>query len=364
MSHDNRERKAVGHRNPRHLTGRPFRPAVLASTVVLMLVAVLAEVLARPVSAATRRAQVLALQPGWNSVFLEVQPIVDLPEEVFRGRPVTVVACPLPGSQAEEFLRTPGDASWRSEHWAVWHAPGRPEAFLSNLHRIQARRAYLVHAMEAFTWRVEGEGRAAEIEWQPNSCTLTGLPVAPEGSLTFAEFFQGSAAHQPLRVLRLEAGEWRTLIDPGAQRVRAGEAYWIETQGASSHQGPIRLRLPARGELDFDLRGTVAELDLKNVSAVPVRVRVETVGGEDALPIRRVFRRERSLEPVRETVTGVVELPELPPGASRALRLEPDRNAMRAVTAETLLRLSDGRGWERWIPVRARREAVGAASLP
>jgi len=305
------------------------------------------------------RVQTIPVRAGWNAVYLEVQPVASKPAEVFAGLPVETVACFYPGRLEARYLRNPGDAPWREEGWAVWHAPSRPDAFLSNLGEIQAQRPLLILASADFTWTVTGEARATLLEWYPNTCTLTGLPVDPTAPPTFAQFFEGSAGHERLRIFRLDAGNWKLVSAPASERPRRGEAYWIETDGASSHQGPLRVRLPASGEVDFGPQGGAYSLEIINESKVgSQRVLIEVEGGSPSLPLRRVARDLARQETVREPFAGTREIALLPPGGKSSLWLEPHRAAMTASSGSTLLKISTDRGTQIWVPVRARYETA------
>lgn len=312
--------------------------------------------------AGTARTQTIPLHAGWNAVFLEVQPTSPRPDALFADLPVETVACFLPGRQEAEYLRSPGDAPWREEGWAIWHAASRPDAFLSNLHEIQAQRGLLILASRDFVWSVSGEARATVLRWHPNTCTLTGLPVDPAAPPTFSRFFAGSAAHRRLRIFRLESGSWRLVRNPATERASSGEAYWIQTDGASRFQGPLRLELPASGELDFDESVANRELGLINEAADDsASPRIEWVRDANALPLRWVNKDPRSLAATYTPLSTRLDLPSLAAGHRATIRLEPHRDAMPSDAASTLLRIADGRGTQIWLPVRARR---GSASSP
>lgn len=313
--------------------------------------------------AGVTRTQSIPIRAGWNAVFLEVQPVTAKPSEVFAQLPVETVSCFVPGRLSAQFLRDPGDAPWRDEGWAVWHAPSRPDAFLSTLHEIQAQRALLVFATSDFTWTVTGEVQPRAIEWHPNTCTFTGLPVDPAAPPTFAQFFEGSEAHARLRIFRLESGAWKIVRDPATTKIQSDEAYWIETDGASTYQGPLRLELSATGVLDFDLLGSARELGLINVGirATP-RIRVELLPDSNTLPLRWL-KRDLSKRSTTSEAMSSMELPSLPAGHRTSLRLAPDRDAMKTVRGDALLRITDGRGTQHWVPVRARRHSDGMAAV-
>jgi len=304
------------------------------------------------VDAASTRSQAVVLQPGWNAVYLEVQPAASSPTNVFAGSPVQAVAWFRKGGLDSKYIRNPGDAPWRSEGWSVWYAPGQTDAVLTDLHDIRGGQAYLIRASAAVTLNITGEARVTQLDWQPNNCSFTGLPVSDTQGPTFQEFFAGSPAHSRHRIYRLESGVWKIVRDPATARAKAGEAYWIQTDGASRYQGPIRLNLPASGEIDFSR--TVDAFPLQIVNAAPTsrsNVTITLSGGTGALNLVEAVQDPGALTYRRANFTGGVVSASL--SGERVLRLEPDRVALTVPTNTTLLRLTDGTGFQQWIPVRA-----------
>src|SRR5438132_11557587 len=82
-----------------------------------------------PVQAGTLRTQQIQLQKGWNSVFLEVFPVVTATEVVFSNALVIIVAAHFPLPNCVEFVTNPSRINWKKEGWGVWYAPGREDAF-------------------------------------------------------------------------------------------------------------------------------------------------------------------------------------------------------------------------------------------
>src|SRR5688572_20728020 len=110
-----------------------------------------------PTASAVERQQSISLLKGWNSVFLEVEPTLRKPAELFAGTPIEIVAGFFPQTRPAAYIRNPGDAPWREEGWAVWYAPGRPDAVVTSLHAVNGNQPYLVHSTADFTWKVSGQ---------------------------------------------------------------------------------------------------------------------------------------------------------------------------------------------------------------
>jgi hypothetical protein len=329
----------------RHSLTRWLGPASLA--------ALLLPGLGTDASAGTLRTQTINLQLGWNAVFLEVQPTNAHPTNVFRNLPVQTVAWFQRGGLDSQYLRNPGDAPWRSEGWSVWHAPDQTGAIVSDLHSIRGGQAYLLRSTETTTITLTGDAVFNRLEWQPNNCTFTGLPVDDDEGPTFQQFFAGSSAHARLRIYRLENGSWRLVRTPATTRTRAGEAYWIQTDGASLFQGPLRLNLPASGEIDFGSGADSFPLELTGTAQRPPSCTVTVQGSPPALNLIHAAQPPNAIAYVRTNLPTNLPLPKT--HITQTLRIEPDRARMTTSPASTLLRVHDGIGTVHWIPVRASR---------
>jgi hypothetical protein len=173
------------------------------------------------------RTQTLALAAGWNAVFLEVDPTESEPAILFAAHPVDVVATLGTPTPAAQFVRNAGVDLFKAYGWAVWYAPARPDAFLSTLYAVQGGKAYLIHATTNAALTVSGTVPPLQMNWIPDAFNFAGFAVQNPGAPTFEQFFGGSTAHQHNRIYRLVNGTWRQVLDPGAQTMRAGEAFWI-----------------------------------------------------------------------------------------------------------------------------------------
>jgi biotin carboxyl carrier protein len=87
------------------------------------------------------------------------------------------------------------------------------------------------------TGRVTG----APVAWQPDAFNFTGASVAAVGGPTFAQYFAGSSALKNQTIYRMVDGRWKQVIQPSAESMRSGEAFWIFCEGSSDYQGPLRV---------------------------------------------------------------------------------------------------------------------------
>lgn len=184
--------------------------------------------------------QTLALIEGWNSVQLRVTPDGTM-ASVFNGSPVELVTTWYPEKLKVSSLQDPAAEPWKNSEWRTWQSSGRPGTFLNNLHAMESGRGYLIKARAATTIRLSGTPSADRLHWQSQSFNLTGLPVDPANPATFATFFAGSAAHQPLRAFRMVAGNWQPVS--ASSTIHPEEAYWIWCGEGSEFQGPLDVRV-------------------------------------------------------------------------------------------------------------------------
>jgi len=248
--------------------------------------------------------QVIDLQPGWNAVFVQVEPEDNQLATVFADVPVASVWRWLPTGDGARFVQDPAEGLENIEGWFAWFPEPRPEAFLTNLFRINANTAYLVYieGSQSHQIRINGRPELLPLRWQTDAFTLTGLPVAASNPPTFGEFFADSAAHQNQPVYRLSSdGRWLA-VDAAATPIEAGEAYWIFTDGNSRFQGRLDLVLDQGESLEYAAALEEIRFVLRNRSQLPGSFQLRRLAGS-SMPL--AFRNE-------DIETGDVGWPFLP----------------------------------------------------
>jgi hypothetical protein len=309
-----------------------------------------------PVRADVLRTQTIELRQGWNAVFLEVEPPNTNPDAVFAGTPVDVVARYFPMSSPVQFISDPADAPWNKPGWGVWYSTNRPDAFLTSLHALHGNKACLVHATANHLWRVTGKVAFTRIRWQADSFNLLGFPVDEQAPPTFDRFFAGAGGLIGQRIYRLDnKGRWLPVTTPTTTTVRTGEAYWVYCQGRTDYQGPLDVKGPGLGMLDFGATGSTLQVDLLNTLSSPASVTVERVSDTGDLPLARVVRDLSTLQTSYPELAPVTALSSLEAGTPDFLRLQVRREAMTAAEQVCLLKLTSSQGVRFWIPVRAAR---------
>jgi hypothetical protein len=307
-------------------------------------------------TAQNTRNQTIQLTRGWNAVFLEVYPTETKPSALFGSTPVDVVAGYFPPGSSAQYMTDPGASLFSQSGWGVWYSESRPDAFLKTLHGIYGPQAYLIHAKSDFTWTVSGAVTPIPMKWQPNSYNFVGFGVHQTAAPTFAQFFAGSAAHRQSKIYRLTNGSWRRVLDPSAETLRSGEAFWIYSDGASTYQGPLRAE--TRTRLGVVLGNGAESLTLRNDSGNPITTTVEhVVTDATPVPISIVVHGINSNGLVKDISaplpSGAWTQPLPPLEGGRALRLPFEARVQELTSAAqgSLLKITTDLGTEQWIPV-------------
>ena len=312
-----------------------------------------------------QRVQEIALSTGWNAVFLAVEPVDAAPEKVFAGLPVDTVATLFENPVSNQFVTDPGVDLLKSQGWGVWYAPGRPEAFLKSLDGILGNRAYLIHAKSACTWKAAGDAVMASVKWRPDAYNFVGFGVRSQGGPTFAEFFAGSKAHVGQTIYRLAEGRWKKVLQPSAETMRTGEAFWIYSKGASNFQGPLGIETVSSSGL---LLGRGADrMIFRNTCPHPLSSTIEQVaGGGSALPLSFLIKtygntvKPVDATPVRMPASAWEQaLPPLEAGAAVAVPMECRGAEMLEPKQGSLLKVTTDLGTEAWVPVYGFRDKTG-----
>lgn len=224
------------------------------------------------VSAATAGAepvsQEITLQPGWNAIFLEVEPPDTIPSEVFTN--ITDLQSVWQWNHRAgtvEFIQNPNELAAPESRMLVY-IPGNPA--VSNLSAIQGNNAYLIQIGGSGnqTLTVTGEPKISRHQWKSNSFNFVGFHLDDSPKPSFGNFFVSSPAHdgQEIFVLNNTTGEWELIISPLSEQMEKGEAFWIYCDGSSVFNGPISATLEMSSGLHFGTKLSEQELYLNNNS--------------------------------------------------------------------------------------------------
>ena len=319
------------------------------------------------VARAQNLTQTLTLNPGWNSVFLEVAPTNSDIRAIFAGVPIDSVWAFAARPAAVDFIQDPNQLTGNLGLWQLYVPTNRLESINNNLFTLQANRAYLVKSTNAaaVTLTLTGRPSLRKVQWVPDSYNLRGFPIDPATPPTFQAFFAPSPAHyNPTtgalqKIWKLDStGKW-VMVAPG-DAMQSGVAYWVFTQGASDYLAPLTVVLDAGDGLDYSREINTLNLTLFNRAGQSRSALVTDASAPAASPLSYA---------VLDVVNGPT-WPALPSplvrleaaGASEKLRLAIRREAFSVATYTTVLTITDGAGTRLRVPVSADKVLGAGAS--
>ncbi len=239
----------------------------LRTTILLVVLLLFTQVAAwadtAPVPTVT---QTLNLDPGWNAVYVEVQPAANTPATVFSALPQGSTVWAWTGKDSPvQFIQDPNEAAVYKPKWLnISTAP--TEASLNSLYAIKANTPYLVRVAGNAPVSVAILGRPTirHKSWVPDSFNLTGFSFSATPP-TFATFFAQSASHEKQAVYRLNGvtGIWE-MVNSSTAHMRSGEAFWVYCLSGSDYQGPLSVTTGGSDGLDFGIGITTLSLTISN----------------------------------------------------------------------------------------------------
>ncbi len=318
----------------------------------------LALLLLAAASHAQTTTQTFALHPGWNAIWLKVQPADNTVASVFAGQPVVSVWTYIQQAVPVQFIQNQTEAQFTQPGWLNWSPPPSP-VFLNTLSAVSAQRAYLVKVTSATTLTVTGQSTVKDVPWMADSFNLRGFPVNAALLPTFGSYFAGTTAHAGQRIYYLATnGQWQ-LVNP-TDSMHDGEAYWTYSSGASTFQGTLHAGSTISGALDFGKVLTELTPRLRNDSNVPLTVTITDLngGGNSPLSYQVVAGNDIvwSNLPAGYQVT-------IAPGDSLDLRLAVRRKDITGDNYNSVLEIKDSQGSRLLLPVVAAKLPAGRATI-
>lgn len=324
------------------------------------------------VSTGVELAQEFTLQPGWNAVFLNVQPAANKVQEVFSSLPISSLwrwADPRSGPQ---FISDQSEGLLDTAKWQIHLPTNRVESFQNNLFRVFRHSAYLLklETNQPVVFTVVGQPGYQRQRWAPDAYTLTGFPVRePTNAPTLGFFFKPSAAHYDAAtdsvrgVYRLQPdGSWVPLGN--ADTLRQGEAYWVYTRGASDYLAPLEASFQGLTSLNYGVGSDTKEFTLN------YRSREAPLGGSASASLSHLLTDQSLPLQISEFIQGSGnQWRDLPNGysvgysglSSQTLRLGAKRERITGLNYAGILTLT-GSGVLHTIPVTVDRDEPDVAA--
>jgi len=309
--------------------------------------------------------QSIALQSGWNAIYLEVTPTNTAPEFLFQGLPLESAWAVQETLSSVDYIQDATEALWNVERWAFFVPTNRLESVGNRLFAILGHKPYLLKLTSAATWTVVGQPAVKVINWAPDAFNLRGFPLDPLAPPTFQTFFRPSPAHYNAATLQLQstyrlsgAGVW-TLVTPATQ-MKSGEAYWVYCKGGSDFQGPLNITGLTGEALEYSENLDTLTIGLNNSAPGPVvfTLRDLTASSQKPLAYYRFDSEIGATWPDLPTPLTFFALA----GANLPLRLAIRRTAFAGTSYGTVLSVNNGAGTRFLLPVTAAKSALAAAA--
>lgn len=318
------------------------------------------------------RSQSINLQPGWNAIYLDVDPPESDADGLLAGLPVESVWMWNQRFNAINFLADPEELLPSNPDWLVYFPPSSPQAGVKTLFGLKGGEQYLVKlgGISPATLTVTGRPVPQRTRWITNSYNLAGFEIDSAAPPTYGQYFAPAPQHRGSQsAFRMEpSGRWTPIND--SYVMRRGEALWIYSKGASSYNGPLDLTGIAATFMDYNRNTEEFTFELRNRTGQARTYTLELepsaappIAGEAAVhaPTKLgFFQFDQGPEsfggyiPVQPSVTITV-----PANGVREVRFAIDRVAMGPIpdgtfaTFQSLLAVKDGAGARRTVPVRA-----------
>ena len=215
--------------------------------------------------------QTVSLNPGWNAVFLEIQPASDDCDVLFSGIPVESVWAWNRRYSSVQFIQDVSNLLPGAPDWLTYLPADQPARATRNLFALQGGRPYLIKLKSGSpvtTWTIVGQPAVRPVDWLPDSYNFVGFTLASGNSPTFQDFFSGSPAHAGQALFRLNSsGSWGAVSSPATTSMKSAEGFWVYCKGASAFSGPLQLTLEKRDGLLYGRSLTEQTLRIKNNSS-------------------------------------------------------------------------------------------------
>ncbi|MFH0909410.1 MAG: hypothetical protein V1929_11670 [bacterium] len=328
--------------------------------------------------------QEIDLRPGWNAVFLHVQPEPADCDTIFSNAPFEVesVRAYNDAFSSVQFVQDVNALVPEGPPWISWFPADAEQSFGVNLFRLECGKAYFIKLptnAPAATWAVVGRPVLMDVDWHASAFNLVGFEVNPTNPPGFSAFFSGSPEHAGQPIFRMNAtGVWQRAT--GVEPMRNGEAFWTWLDEYSRYQGPIRIETDQRAGLDYGRTLMEQSLRIRNAFTNPLTVHLNRRQADPA---------PAGIEPVKAgdvplsiwTTNGWQDLPDdvqredIQPGEEWVVRLAVRRKDMTPYTPDPpgqefsyqgLLEVTDDQNLsQRVIPVMAKGlEAFDADGNP
>jgi hypothetical protein len=223
--------------------------------------------------------QQIVLKPGWNAVFLEVDPSPKDCGSLFAGLPIESAWDWNQPPDAAQFVQDPSTLTPGAPGWLTWFPPVHPLAGQGNLFILRDGRAFLIKTTNsvAVTWTVTGRPSLRRATWRTGTVNLVGFHVGAQAP-TFQALFAGQSGLVGQPVYALDAsGVWRAFTDLTTARPKSGESYWVRCKLPSQATGTIVVDAGSSRGIVFGAAAAEQSIRIRNASTTDRNISVRVL---------------------------------------------------------------------------------------
>lgn len=289
--------------------------------------------------------QTISLQPGWNSVYLEVAPSPAACSEALQDVPVKSV-----WAWAKQF-------NAQSESGLDWLIYNPSSEDLTDLYQLQGGKSYLIEVKgsEAIEWTITGKPVLPSMSWQADTLSLAGFHVDADNAPTFTEFFSAAPELLNNQVLQMDTeGKWSPVTNLETATIQKGTSYWVQCDKFSKFAAPITLETAQENCLAFGSSLNSQSLTIRNNAPFVKQVQLKAVAANnspDQLGTVALTYLNAATGQMQALANKSVSIPAQ---SSLTLTIGIDRTQMRAGgegSFQSLLEVNDGEGTQFFLPV-------------
>lgn len=240
------------------------------------------------------RQQSFQLEPGWNSVFLEVDAIPETADELFSGLPIEKVfmRAPEPLSQPGAECLGPDDPNcvvFDDTMWRTWYPPSPAATVVNTLNLIRGGNVYLIKATKATALSITGAPSGFDPRYRPGY-NLRGFYVSnvPTNTPTIDAYLQPAEQLDSTSVYQMQTDGRLSLVS-GASQIVSGKGYWVPSTEELDYNGLIDVDKSTLRGVDFGRTQITHSMTLRNLSSSNANVSVAHLISLSSSPLGFAF---------------------------------------------------------------------------
>ncbi len=230
------------------------------------------------------------LKPGWNSVYLHIDPSSATIDSLLSAdpfNPIQEVWYWQPALPTGQYVNSPQNPTSAGSQWIPWT---RQQGTNSPLRQLTGNGAYLVRVGGAFNydWKLKGRPVIPTYKWTLTGLNFIGFPVPAATPPTFETFLaKAPGLQQMAEIYRYQGGEFG-VTNPArvfayrTTSVRRDQAYWVRAgENYNQYFGPIQFVQAETAGLRFGTTRGQTQFRLRNTANVPITVTMQALPSEE-----------------------------------------------------------------------------------